>query len=207
MAFTLLKAGTDSKDRLVAVLEIATGLIARNGFEKASIRAIAREANMSQAGLYHYFSSKEDLLYLIQKYTFTTLRNALAARLNPDSSPRERLAVTIRNHLEFFVTHMDALRVCAFEYNKLTGDHFVEVSGIREDYFRIVHSIIREILEEQGGNPSSAPLNSKRATLYVFGTLNWIHMWFDTERPADIDAMVEELTGMILNGLSGHKEA
>ncbi len=207
MSFTHIKSDVNTTDRLVEVLEIATRLIARHGFEKASIRTIAREANMSQAGLYHYFSSKEYLLYMIQKYTFTTLRNALAARLDPDSSPKERLEMAIRNHLDFFITHMDALRVCAFEYYKLTGEHFEEVNTIREDYFRIVHSVVKEVLEEQADAPSAAPLNSKRATLYIFGSLNWIHLWFDTERPTNVDSMVEELTGLMLSGLTHHKEA
>jgi AcrR family transcriptional regulator len=205
MSFTLLQNSVDSKDRLIEVLEIATRLIARNGFDTASVRMIAGEAGLSQAGLYHYFSSKEDVLYLIQKHTFATLRNTVAARLNPDDSPRDRLSTVIRGHLEFFFAHMDALRVCAFEYNKLNGEHFDEVSLIREDYFRIVHAVVEDVLSENGGAADAPPLNSKRATLYLFGSLNWIHMWFDSERPVSIDTIAAELTGMVLGGLSQHK--
>lgn len=205
MTFTLLQNSVDSKDRLVEVLKIATRLIAKNGFDSASVRMIARESNLSQAGLYHYFKSKEELLYLIQKHTFTTLRNSVAARLDPAASARARLDVVIRCHLDFFITHMDALRVCAFEYNKLTGEHFDEVGLIQEDYFRIVHEIVAEVLRENQDDASARPLNSKRATLYIFGSLNWIHMWFDTERPVDIDTIANELIGMALGGLSLHK--
>lgn len=205
MTFTLLQKSVDSKDRLIEVLEIATRLIAKNGFDAASVRMIARESNLSQAGLYHYFTSKEELLYLIQKHTFTSLRNSVAARLNPSASPGARLEAVIRGHLEFFVTHMDALRVCAFEYNKLTGEHFDEVGLIREDYFRIVHEIVADVLSGNESAASARPLNSKRATLYIFGSLNWIHMWFDSERPVDLDTMANELIGMALGGLSVHK--
>jgi AcrR family transcriptional regulator len=42
------------------VLAVAARLIAKNGFERASGRSIARESTLSQEGLYYYFSSQED---------------------------------------------------------------------------------------------------------------------------------------------------
>jgi TetR/AcrR family transcriptional regulator len=200
MTFPRLGTGTDSSDRLEEVFQVATKLIARDGFEKASMRAIAGEIGMSQAGLYHYFKSKDELLYLIQKHTFTTLRNSLAARLDPNSPPKERLRVMIHNHLEFFLVQMDALRVCAYELNKLGSKHYEEVQAIRQDYFRIAHSIVGEVLSEQN---RSSVLGEKRTTLFIFGALNWIHMWFDTERPLEIESISEELSEMVLHGLTG----
>jgi AcrR family transcriptional regulator len=205
MSFTLLQNSIDSRDRLIELLEVATRLIAQNGFDSTSVRMIAREAELSQAGLYHYFTSKEEVLYLIQKHTFTTLRNAVAARLDPDALPSDRLDALIRGHLEFFLSHMNALQVCAFEYNKLTGEHFEEVHRIREDYFRIAHEIVEDVLRENEHLASAPPLSGKRATLYLFGALNWIHMWFDSERPVDMDTMASELTSMMLRGLTQHK--
>lgn len=189
-----------TKERLNEVLSVAARLIAHDGYEKASIRAIARETRLSQAGLYHYFSSKEELLYKIQKHTFTVLRNSLAARLDPSASPAERLEVMIRNHLEFFISHMNELCVCAFEANKLSGAYHEEVGAIQRDYFRIACSIVEEVLT---GNPTDrvGALDGKRVTLYLFGSLNWIHMWFDTDRATDVEVLVKELTEMVLYGI------
>lgn len=197
MSFAQLDTKAELTERFEGLLAVAARLIARDGFERASIRAIAREASLSQAGLYHYVESKEELLFLIQKHTFTALRNSLAARLDPDASPIERLRLMIRSHLEFFVAHMDELRVCAFDYNRLSGDQFEQILPIREDYFRIAHSIVRDVLDEC----DNTHLDSKRATLYLFGSLNWIHMWFDTERQTNIELITEEVTRMTLWGI------
>lgn len=180
---------------------MAARLIARDGFERASIRAIAENSKLSQAGLYYYFSSKEDLLYQLQKHTFTALRNSLAARLDPQLSPEQRLKVLISNHLEFFTAHMNELRVCAFEYQKLIGKFYEEIQLIRRDYFRIAHNIIEEVLDKNWGSSPGRP-DSRRLTMYVFGTLNWIHMWLDTERRTDLDTMAGEIANMVLYGIA-----
>lgn len=43
------------------ILDVALELFARNGYDRTSVREIARLADLSQAGLLHYFSSKEEL--------------------------------------------------------------------------------------------------------------------------------------------------
>ncbi|MCC7528177.1 MAG: TetR family transcriptional regulator [Candidatus Melainabacteria bacterium] len=190
-----------TNERYDEVLSVAARLIARDGFEKASIRAIAENSKLSQAGLYYYFSSKEDLLYQLQKHTFTALRNSLAARLDPELSPEQRLKLLISNHLEFFTKHMNELRVCAFEFQKLIGKYYEDVQVIRRDYFRIAHTIINEILDKKWGDSLRRP-DSRRLTMYLFGTLNWIHMWLDTDRATDLDTMAEEIADMVLYGIA-----
>ena len=70
----LARASTQKK--LDELLMRAASLIARKGFEATSMRDLAKAIDSSLAGLYHYFSSKEDLLFQLQYRTF-----AVAARV------------------------------------------------------------------------------------------------------------------------------
>src|SRR5258708_900025 len=63
--------------RLATVLEHAARIFCEKGYEGASMRDLSRATGMSLAGLYHYFESKEELLYLIQKHTFRTIIDQL----------------------------------------------------------------------------------------------------------------------------------
>jgi len=63
--------------RLADVLAHASHIFCEKGYEGASMRDLSRATGMSLAGLYHYFESKEELLYLIQKHTFTTIIETL----------------------------------------------------------------------------------------------------------------------------------
>ncbi len=67
--------------RLAEILTHATEVFCKKGYEGASMRDLSRASGMSLAGLYYYFESKERLLYLIQKHTFTTIVQRLKSRL------------------------------------------------------------------------------------------------------------------------------
>ena len=43
------------------ILDAALDLFSQNGYDRTSVREIARRVDLSQAGLLHYFSSKEEL--------------------------------------------------------------------------------------------------------------------------------------------------
>ena len=76
-----IASGTRFDRRLAEILAHATEVFCKKGYEGASMRDLSRASGMSLAGLYYYFESKERLLYLIQKHTFTTIVQRLKARL------------------------------------------------------------------------------------------------------------------------------
>src|ERR1041384_3495422 len=73
--------------RLAEILPHATEVFCKKGYEGASMRDLSRESGMSLAGLYYYFESKERLLYLIQRHTFTTVLDRLRERPPASTSP------------------------------------------------------------------------------------------------------------------------
>src|SRR5215468_6954122 len=89
--------------RLGQILGHATDVFYDKGYEGASMRDLSRATGMSLAGLYYYFKSKERLLYLIQKHTFSTIVQRLKTRLETVQNPEDRIRVLILNHLEYFL--------------------------------------------------------------------------------------------------------
>src|SRR5882762_2317295 len=104
-AAPFVENGSDSRfdRRLGKILEHATDVFYEKGYEGASMRDLSRASGMSLAGLYYYFESKERLLYLIQKHTFSTIVQRLKKRLDGVSDPEEQVRIFILNHLEYFL--------------------------------------------------------------------------------------------------------
>ena len=53
------------EDKKQLILDRAAELFARKGFEGATMNDVARACGTSKSHLYHYFASKEDLLFAI----------------------------------------------------------------------------------------------------------------------------------------------
>jgi AcrR family transcriptional regulator len=187
-------SGFDRK--LDHVLAAGARVMSREGYGQATIRQVAGESGMSLAGLYHYFSSKEELLFLLQFHTFDSIVSALKAKLEAVTEPRERLRVLIANHLEHFLARMDELKVCAHEMESLGGEYYRRVQDLRRQYFRIALETVEAVGAQAGGTKVKARL----ATLYLFGMLNWIYMWYPAERGTSGDVLADELITLFLEG-------
>ena len=181
------------------ILHVAARVMAEKGYHRASIRNVASELNISLAGLYYYCKSKEELLFFIQYSTFQSLVSSLAEKLQGLDDPTARLDAMIKNHLDFFISHMDELKICAYEIESLKGEYYGRVADKRREYFQQAHGIVSGLI----GMRDVKGIDSRLATLSLFGTLNWIFMWYEPGKYAGSEEMSEQLTRLYLHGLSG----
>lgn len=184
----------DSK--LLHLLGAAARVFSEVGYDKASMRRIAAEADVSLAGIYHYVGSKEELLYLIQFHTFDSLLRGLESCADGAGSPRERLGAAVRNHVRHFGEHMNELKVCARELEALEGEAYDVVTDRRRAYFRGVHEIVKALQP-----PGGSSLDPWLATANLFGMLNWFYQWYDSERSrVSLDELAAQQTALFLDG-------
>jgi len=181
--------------RLSSINKAAARIIARDGFEGASVRRVAAKAKIGLSGIYYYYKSKEDLLYALQKHTFSTLVRLLGERLESVSTPREKLRAVIENHFQFFVDNVDELKVCVHEIESLSGEYYKKVLHIRREYFALVKDVVKEVI----GNDDRYDPNL--AALYLFGSLNWVYMWYDPQKNTDTEKLSQQLEHIFLNGI------
>ncbi|HET9548867.1 MAG TPA: helix-turn-helix domain-containing protein, partial [Candidatus Binatia bacterium] len=92
MSIRLEPATRHYDEKLQQILKTSAKIFAEKGFHHTSVRDISRATKMSLSGLYYYFATKEELLYLIQERCFVTLlqRWEQAVGLNLDVRARIR---------------------------------------------------------------------------------------------------------------------
>lgn len=180
--------------RLTSILRAASRIIARDGFDGASIRDVAARAGIGLSGIYYYFSGKEELLYALQLHTFSSLVASLKGRLKSCRAPDEKLYAVIDNHYQFFVRNMDDLKVCVHEMRSLSGKYYTEVLKVRREYYLLVRRVV-------AGVCNSSPAKADASALFLFGSLNWIYTWYDPKKNANIKRLAKQLTNIYLNGI------
>ncbi|MHC4974159.1 MAG: TetR/AcrR family transcriptional regulator [Planctomycetota bacterium] len=190
--------GFDS--RRLHLLDAAARVFSEVGYDRASMRRIAAEARVSPAGIYHYVSGKEELLYWIQFHTFDSLHRELVSSLEGVIDPRERLAVAVRSHVRHFGEHMHELKVCARELETLRGEAYDDVHVLRRTYFEAVHELVKAL------QPEHAALGTWLATANLFGMLNWFYQWYDAGKSrVSLDDLAAQQTELFLDGFSGRE--
>jgi AcrR family transcriptional regulator len=182
--------------RLAEILTHATEVFCKKGYEGASMRDLSRESGMSLAGLYYYFESKERLLYLIQKHTFTTIVQRLKSRLEGVSDTEDRIRIFILNHLEYFLANQAAMKVLSHEAEVLKNGFGSEVATIKREYYRICVGLLDELKRERGGQ-----ISTRIAVLSLFGMMNWIYTWHHPRVDADATALADEMGDIFLRGV------
>lgn len=178
------------------VLTEAAALFAGKGYEAMSLRDVSQAAGVSLAGLYHYFASKEDLLYQVQHRTYASLHEAQEKIAAMPGTPEERFRRLVIGHLAFFTSHPNELKTCTYELESLKGELYLTTETLRRRYYHLVTMAVAELIGDAGETRQS-----RHATLFIFGMLNWIFMWYDPARHGPVEQIGEEMLDLLLNGL------
>ncbi len=182
------------------ILQHATEVFYDKGYEGASMRDLSRATGMSLAGLYYYFESKERLLYLVQKHTFSTIMDHLRERLAGVSDPEERVRRFIRNHLEYFLGNLKAMTVLSHEDQALKNSLGNEIRAMKREYYRLCQGLVEDLRRGRGErfNPN---LSTRVAVLSLFGMLNWIYTWHNPRVDVGADELARQMGDLFLHGV------
>ncbi len=182
--------------RLAKILVHATNVFYERGYAAASMRDLSRASGTSLSGLYYYFESKEELLYLIQKDTFTTIVERLRERLQERDDPAERIRSFIHNHLEYFLANQKAMKVLSHEDDVLKNGWGAEIAAIKREYYRICMELLDHYKQARG-----LEFSSRTAVLSLFGMMNWIYTWYNPRVDADAAELARDMGDIFLRGI------
>jgi TetR/AcrR family transcriptional regulator len=176
----------DHDDKRSAILKAAAKLFASHGFDRASMAEIALACGVSKALLYHYYASKDQLLFDIIRAHLDDLVAAIEA-VPKTLAPRERLAAMIHALLE--------------EYRHADEEHQIQISDLK----RLPPKMKAELVERErvlvrqfsAALAGLEPILAARRelltplTMNLFGMMNWKFMWFRENGPVSHAAFAE----------------
>src|SRR5262250_3597133 len=84
--------------RRAEICRTAAQLFRDRGFDATSVSDIARALDMTKAGLYHYFTSKEALLFEIMMFGLERVHDEVLEPVRAIRDPEERLRQLIVRH-------------------------------------------------------------------------------------------------------------
>lgn len=196
---TFLPSPRDSEAKLQHILLHSAAIFARQGFAGTSIRDISRATGVSLSGLYYYFESKQKLLYLIQNASFTFIFERLQKRLEGVYQPELRLRTLVQNHIDYFLSHPNEMKVLSHEEEALAQPYREEVAAIKRRYYALARTIF-DGLKTDG---LVASVNPRVAVLSLFGMMNWIYKWHKPKVDPNAEELTNLIVGIFLHGVRG----
>ena len=197
MANRLEPATRHYDEKLQLILKTSAKIFAEKGFHHTSVRDIARATKMSLSGLYYYFTTKEELLFLIQERCFVTLLQRWEQAVDPQSNVRARIRAFAENHLNFFLHNMPEMKVMAHEDESLTGDFQDKILVLKRRYVKIIIDLVGELQGQDGGKA----MDLRVATFALFGMMNWIYTWYQPKRDLPFPQLIEQMLRIYFFGL------
>lgn len=190
MARTIAK---DHGEKRAQILKAAAKVFADQGFDRASMAMLASECGISKANIYHYYDSKDALLFDLLDNYLSTLSARVCAIDVATLPPEEALRATVLEIL--------------FAYQGADDEHRVQSAGLSalaEEQQKVLKSYQRDmvghlsaILARAAPALAENPPRLRAATMSVFGMLNWFYMWHpgaDEAARRDYAGVVADLT-------------
>jgi AcrR family transcriptional regulator len=173
-------------------------LFDQSGYHQTSMQEIADAVGIRKPSLYHYFKSKDELLFWIHEVFVDRLVEQHSTRLELPLTRSQQLHEVIADILELMETHRGHVRVFFEHYRELSEPHRSRLKAKRDRYHALVEDIVRKGVDSGEFRPVDVPLT----TLAIFGCANWAYQWYESGgrlRPREIAYVFSEL---ILNGLT-----
>jgi AcrR family transcriptional regulator len=182
----------DYDKRRHAIVEAAGHLYARRGFQGASIADLAKFCGTSKALIYHYFPSKDDILYEVMAAHLDALVEA-ASDAREAGDAREQLRALTLAFMHLYVGAQDSHKVLLNELDNLPAERRGEVVAKQRQIISVVETLLREIRPDTGA--ITLPL-----TMLFFGMINWTHTWFRPGGKISADMLAQMAVDVMLGG-------
>lgn len=188
----------DFEEKQLAILDYAANVLATLGVDKASMSQIAGQARISKALLYHYYPSKDALVFAIIFNHLEELDSDLESSDDPAMKPSARLKFLVGVVLKHYRGADDRHKVQLNAMSLLTDEQKQAITEVERRIVRRFAGVVRQISPrlDNRARPLVMPV-----TMSLFGMMNWMDMWFKDGGRISREDYAEVLTTLILEGI------
>jgi AcrR family transcriptional regulator len=189
------RANDYDKKRL-GILSRSAALFAAHGYTGTSITMIAEACGVSKALMYHYYSSKDAVLFDLLSDHLQHLVTVVDGASQSSSDGKERLVAISAALLE--------------AYRGADAEHQVQIASLKllpaaqqESLKEMERRLVVLVSDALGAAiPSLVKKRHllKPLTMSLFGMLNWHYLWFREGKGITRDKYARMVTGLILAG-------
>jgi AcrR family transcriptional regulator len=180
-----------------AILESAAQVIRQKGFHAASMSEIAEAVPLKKASLYHYFSSKQEILLELLDRALEMVTKRMGQVTALDLPADEKLRLAMRSYLGTLSEQGDLVSVLILEHRSLDPEYNSRHIPNRDRFENMWRVLIQE-----GVNSGVFDCDDIAMTVRgLMGVMNWTITWYRPGGKLKIDDIADHFSDVFLNGL------
>lgn len=186
--------------KTVLIGRAAAKLFNERGYLETSMDDISVAANLSKGGIYHYFSSKHEILYFISAHYMDLLLKDLERELKEKGDRFLKIRFIISRHINLYTKYTSEAKTTLHEAHLLPSDYFKKYAEKERRYYRIVADVVSDFF---GSRFQKSQL--RVITFTLFGMCNWIYHWYKPKRSVNPQELSEIIGDIFCKGVAGYE--
>jgi len=192
-----------SLKRQIQIGKAAASVFNRKGYLETNMDDIAAAAKSSKGGLYHYFSSKDEiLLFILDNYMDLVLEN-LEDQVHARRDSTSKIQFIIERHIDLYANHIAEAKTLLHDAHCLSPKNYKQVSAKEREYYRLVVEVLSEFFEGSGYIKRD---ELKALAFLLFGMCNWTYHWYDPKGPIKPNRLSKIIWNVFLKGIAERRE-
>lgn len=184
------------------ILAAAARFFRNEGYNGATMRKIARFANMEAGSIYYHFSSKEEILDEVLDRGLRGLyeeAQRVILRLRTEGKDfRQSLPELVHAHLTFLLSESDFTSANIRTFPTLSDDLRQRHRPLRRAYTELWNGFLTDA-QRNGSIRDDIAIRPVRQ--FVLGALNWTVEWYDAER-YPVSTLSDRVSKLLLDGIA-----
>ncbi len=179
------------------ILEAAAQVFSRLGYG-ATIDQIAEEMGVTKGHIYYYYTSKQEILFQIFRQAMDFFLQETTAASCQKIPVDQRLKAVFKKHIIAICENRAIMTVFMDLRRDLLPEHWREIAASRNEYERLIQSLILEGMEKG----FFIPENEKILSFTLLGAINWVYVWFQEQGDLDQETVAGIMAEYLLRGLN-----
>jgi len=179
------------------IKRVIAHLFARQGYDSTSMRGIAKELGMNQSSIYHYFRSKEEMLFILIDEALDDALNRMEKIYVAELSLEEKFKEILQFYIYYYVGDQDRQILLIKEIDKLNEDHLNKLIKKRRRYLELMRYILKELKEYD----LIKDIDPTVAAFAFFGMVHYTFRWYREEGKVGLDEMVDIFLEIFTKGV------
>jgi len=191
----------DYDDKKQHILDRAAALFATQGFGNTTMIDVAKACGASKSRIYHYFSSKEDVLFDIVLEHVKRLDDDLSAVSSRPNPAPQRFADFVEVFIKCSADSRNEHLVLVNDIKFLPDDKRKQILKLEEHLISLLISLLQEI------NPTlMAPVKVRTPyAMLLFGMVIWTFSWYEKSGAISPKELAARISQLFLCGFQGNE--